>query len=80
MDRKKDASQQKIQLNFKNTLATRSRPLQEFRFIPARCIKNLMDDMLSAISRHRQKVRPGRSYQSKSMTPGNKWQGAKAKA
>jgi hypothetical protein len=80
MDRKKDASQQKIQVNFKNTLATMSRHLEEFMFIPARCVKTLIDDMLNAISRHRQKVRPGRSYQRKSMTPRNKWHRAKTKA
>lgn len=71
---------QKIQVNFKNALATMSRHLEEIMFIPARCIKTLADEMISAISRHRQKVRPGRSYARKSMIPESKWRGCKTKA
>jgi len=80
MDRKKDASQQKIQVNFKNTLATMSRHLEDIMLIPVPCVKTLIDERIRALSRHRQTVRPGRSYQRKSMTPRNKWHGAKAKA
>ncbi len=79
IDREKDSSP-KIQVNFKNTLATISRHLEEFMFVPARCIKTVIDDIVGAISRHRQKVRPGRSYKRKSMKPQSKWRGCKAKA
>lgn len=76
----KKGSSQKIQVNFKNTLATISRHLEDIMFVPARCIKTLMDDIIRSISQHRQKVRPGRTYQRKSMKPQTKWFGCKTKA
>jgi len=78
MDRK-NPPPQKTQVNFKNALATISRHLEDFMFIPARCIKVVMDEIIGAISRHHQKVRPGRSYERKSMKPESKWRGCKAK-
>lgn len=77
---KEKGSSQKIQVNFKNTLATISRHLEEIMFVPACCIKAVMDEIISSISRHRQKVRPGRSYKRKSMKPESKWRECKAKA
>ena len=79
MDRKKGEKQEKIQVNFKNTLATMSRHLEEIMFIPARCINRVVDEIIDVISRHRQKVRPNRSYERKSMMPESKWRGCKAK-
>ena len=70
----------KIQVNFKNALATVSRHLENILFVPARCIKNVMEDIVCSISRYRQKIRPGRSYVRKSMKPVNKWKGSKASA
>ena len=70
----------KIQVNFKNSLATVSRHLEELMFVPARYIKNVMDDIVCSISRYRQKTRPGRAYERKSMKPVNKWKGCKATA
>ena len=69
--------EQKIQVNFKNCLATVSRHLEDIMFVPARCIKKVMDDIIGSISRHHQKVRPGRSYVRKSKKPVNKWRGCK---
>lgn len=68
----------KIQVNFKNALATVSRHLEDIMFAPARCIKNVMEDIVCSISRYRQKIRPGRSYVRKSMKPMNKWKESKA--
>jgi hypothetical protein len=73
-------AKQKIQVNFKNCLATVSRHLEEIMFVPARCIKNVMDDIVCSISRYRQKTRPGRSYVRKSMKPVSKWKGCKSTA
>ena len=70
----------KIQVNFKNALATVSRHLENIMFVPARCIKNVMEDIVYSISRYRQKTRPGRSYVRKSMKPVNKWKRTKASA
>ncbi len=81
MDREKEkTSPQKRQVNFKNTLATISRHLEDFMFIPARCIKTVIEEIISSISRHHQKVRPGRSYERKSMKPESKWRGSQSKA
>ncbi len=79
LDREKKSSP-KIQVNFKNTLATISRHLEEIMFVPARCISTVMDEIINSVSRHRQKIRPGRSYERKSMAPESKWRGCKAKA
>jgi len=62
-----------VQVNFKNCLATVSRHLENFMFVPAQSIKQVMDDMVSSISRYHQKLRPGRSYVRKSMKPVGKW-------
>ena len=70
----------KIRVNFKNVLATVSRHLETIMFVSARCIKNVMEDMVYSISRYRQKTRPGRSYVRKSLKPVNKWKGSKASA
>ena len=73
-------AKQKIQVNFKNCLETVSRHLEEIMFVPARCIKHVMDEIVCSISRHRQKTRPGRSYVRKSMKSVNKWKGCKSTA
>ena len=72
--------EQKIQVNFKNSLATLSRHLEEMMFVPARCLKKVIDDIVCSISRYRQKTRPGRSYVRKSMKPESKWNGCKTNA
>ncbi len=70
--------EQTLQVNFKNSLATMSRHLENIMFIPARCIKKVMDDIVSSISRNHQKLRPGRSYVRKSKKPVNKWRGCES--
>ena len=72
--------EQKRQINFKNCLATVSRHLEDIMFVPARCIKKVMDEIVGSISRHHQKVRSGRSYVRKSKKPVNKWRGCKTTA
>lgn len=74
MNREK-STPEKVQVNFKNTLATISRHLEDFMFISSRCIKTVMDEIIRSISRHRQKTRPGRSYKRRSMQPENRWRG-----
>lgn len=71
---------QTIQANFKNSLATMSRHLEDIIFVPARCIKKVMDEIVSSISRNHQKVRPNRSYVRKSKKPVNKWRGCESTA
>jgi len=39
-----------------------------------------MDEIVTSLSRHYQKVRPGRSYDRKSMKPESKWRGCNSKA
>jgi hypothetical protein len=70
---KKDDSTSEIKVNFKNCLATVSRHLEEIMFVPANCVKGLIQQIVSSISRYRQKVRPNRSYVRKSMKPIKKW-------
>jgi len=72
--------EQTLQANFKNSLATISRHLEDIMFVPARCIKKVMDDIVSSISRNHQKLRPGRSYVRKSKKPVNKWRGCESTA
>lgn len=63
----------KLQVNFKNTLSTLSRHLEELMFVSASHIRTVMDKIIDAISRHHQKTRPGRSYARKTMQPDSKW-------
>jgi len=53
---KENASPEKKQVNFKNTLATLSRHREDFMFIPARCIKVVMDEIVDSICRRRVKT------------------------
>ncbi len=69
-----------IQVNYKNTLTTVSRYLEDIMFAPARCIKSVMEDVVNSISRNRQKVRPGRSYVRRSRKPLGKWLPSKTSA
>jgi hypothetical protein len=71
---------QTLQVNFKNSLATMSRHLEDIMFVPVRCIKKMMADIVSSISRNHQKVRPDRSYIRKSRKPVNKWRGCESTA
>jgi len=73
-------AEQRIQANFKNSLATMSRHLENIMFVPTHCIKKVIDDIVSSISRNYQKLRPGRSYERKSKKPVNKWRGCESTA
>jgi len=70
---KKDDSSPEIKVNFKNCLATVSRHLEEIMFVPVNCVKDVIQQIVSSISRYSQKVRPNRSYLRKSMKPIKKW-------
>jgi len=70
---KKNNSTPEIKVNFKNCLATVSRHLEEIMFVPVNCVKGVIQQIVSSISRYRQKVRPNRSYVRKSMKPIKKW-------
>ncbi len=74
-----EESATKVQINFKNCLATISRHLEEMMAVPTRLIKNVMDSVISSISRVRQKTRDFRSYPRKSMKPIKKFRVAKIK-
>lgn len=62
-----------IQVNFKNTLSTVSRHLEEVLFAPAHHIQEMISDVVYSISRYYQKIRPGRHYEHKSRKPSSKW-------
>jgi len=76
---KKDESTPKMKVNFKNCLSTVSRHLEEILFVPVNCVKGVIQQIVSSISRYRQKVRPNRSYLRKSMKPIKKWRPGKVK-
>ncbi len=70
---KPDKPEQVIQVNFKNTLTTVSRHLEEILFAPAHHIQKIIADVVHSISRYYYKTRPGRHYERKSMRPMKKW-------
>jgi hypothetical protein len=70
---KKDHSPPEIKVNFKNCLATVSRHLEEIMLVPVNCVRGVIQQIVSSISRYHQKVRPNRSYLRKSMKPVKKW-------
>jgi len=65
--------EKEIQVNFKNTLSTVSRHLEEVLFAPAHHIQNIISDVVHSISRYYQKVRPERHYKRVSFKPSKKW-------
>ena len=70
------AEGEKKQVNFKHTLSVLSLHLEEIMFVPARYIKNTMDEIMTSVSRYYQKVRPNRCYARRSLKPQNKWRSA----
>ena len=66
-------SEQTIQVNFKNTLTTVSRHLEEIFFAPAHQIQKIITNVVHSISRYYCKTRPGRYYERKSIRPTKKW-------
>ncbi len=68
-----EEAEQAIQVNFKNTLTTVSRHLEEIFFAPAHAIQTVMSNVVHSISRYYQKTRPGRHYERRSMRPSKKW-------
>ena len=70
---KQEKPEHVIQVNFKNTLTTVSRQLEEILFAPAQQIQQIIADVVHSISRYYYKIRPGRHYERKSMRPMKKW-------
>ncbi len=68
-DDENDKTEQAIKVNFKNTLNTVSRHLEEILFAPAHHIQQVIGELVHSISRYYQKKRPGRHYERKSMKP-----------
>jgi phage gp36-like protein len=69
-------SEKNIQVNFKNTLTTVSRHLEEIFFAPSQCINQIMTDLVCSISRYYHKERKGRHYPRESKQPvqsRNRW-------
>jgi len=66
-------SEQTIQVNFKNTLTTVSRHLEEILYAPSIHINQVMTDMVSSISRYYHKKRNGRHYPRESKQPSEQW-------
>jgi len=78
-DKKDKSTLCERQVNFKNCLATVSRHLEQIMFVPVNCVKNVIQQIVSSISRYHQKVRPNRSYARKSMKPAKKWRASSTK-
>jgi len=72
-EEEKENVEQKIQVNFKNTLTTVSRHLEGILFSSAHQIEIMMTDIVHSIARYYQKVRLGRHYERRSMKPSKKW-------
>lgn len=62
-----------IQVNFKNTLTTVARHLEEILYAPSIYINQVMTDMVFSISRYYHKTREGRHYTRESKQPANQW-------
>lgn len=58
-----ESAEQAIQVNFKNTLSTLSRHLEEVLYAPAHHIQKVISDVVHSISRYYQKIRPSRHYE-----------------
>ncbi len=62
-----------IQVNFKNTLTTMSRYLEEILYAPSQYINQVMTEMVCSISRYHHKKREGRHYVRESKQPAHQW-------
>jgi hypothetical protein len=75
-----EESAQNIQVNFKNTLTTVARHLEEILYAPSHHINQVITEMVSSIARYYHKKREGRHYPRKSKQPSQKWNGRTANA
>ncbi len=66
-------SEQTIQVNFKNTLTTVARHLEEILYAPSIYINQVMTDLVCSISRYYHKKREGRHYPRESKQPAQQW-------
>jgi len=66
-------SEQSIQVNFKNTLTTVARLLEEILYAPSACINQVMTELVNSISRYYHKERKGRHYPRESKQPAQQW-------
>ena len=66
-------TEQTIQVNFKNTLTTVARHLEEILYAPSLYINQVMTDMVCSISRYYHKKRKGRHYARESKQPAQQW-------
>jgi phage gp36-like protein len=66
-------SEQTIQVNFKNTLTTVARHLEEILYAPSIYINQVMTEMVCSISRYYHKKREGRHYARESKQSAHQW-------
>jgi len=62
-----------IQVNFKNTLTTVARQLEEILYAPSHYINQVMADLVHSISRYYHKKRKGRHFVRESKQPAKQW-------
>ena len=62
-----------IQVNFKNTLTTVARHLEEILYAPSILINQVMTDLVHSISRYYHQKRKGRRYVRESKRPARQW-------
>jgi hypothetical protein len=66
-------SEQTIQVNFKNTLTTVARHLEEILYAPSLYINQVMTDLVCSISRYYHKTRKQRHFPRESKQPVKQW-------
>ena len=69
----KQETDQTLQVNFKNTLTTVARHLEEILYAPSIYINQVMTEMVCSISRYYHKKREGRHYIRESKQPAHQW-------
>ena len=69
----KPETERTIQVNFKNTLTTVARHLEEILYAPSLYINQVMTEMICSISRYYHKQRKGRHFVRESKQPAHQW-------
>jgi len=67
------ATESNIQVNFKNTLTTVARQLEEILYAPSIYINQVIADLVYSISRYYHKKRKGRHFIRESKQPAKQW-------
>ena len=72
-DKATQATEKTFKINFKNCLATVGRHLENLILASAKLLSTWLHSTMKAVSKLRQKIRPGRSYIRRSFKPRRSW-------